>query len=205
MATINPRPYSRPVLERNLTLRSEQAPRIMSREGDRVMRSLHAIAVVFRATLPQAAADQLERESGKLIEEGAEALANEIQRVSAIRASEGVTLMPHYSHPSDIPIRILCPQSLDFMAMVEGLDELIMLIDSLWLSGLLTNRNRAEAAYQWQRRILRIARKIAAIEMAVRAGVKGPGESSVDGPIPAMGPELAPVTDLMPVMHVESP
>ena len=53
--------------------------------------------------------------------------------------------------------------------MVEGLDELMVLIDSLWLSGLLTNRHRSEAAYQWQQRILRIARRIAAIESAVRS------------------------------------
>lgn len=45
----------------------------------------------------------------------------------------------------------------------------MVLIDSLWLSGLLTNRHRSEAAYQWQQRILRIAQRIAAIEAAVRS------------------------------------
>lgn len=172
MASSNPRPYSRPVLERTLTLRSEQAQRIMAREGDRVLRSLHAIAVVFRATLPVETADRIEAESGALIEEGAEALACEIARVSALRETEGVTVIPCYSHPGEIPVRILCPRALDFLAMVEGLDELMVMIDSLWLSGLLTNRHRSEAAYQWQQRILRIARRIAAIESVVRAGTR---------------------------------
>lgn len=169
MASSNPRPYSRPVLERTLTLRSEQAQRIMAREGDRVLRSLHAIAVVFRATLPMELADRIEVESGALIEEGAEALATEIARVSALRDAEGVTVIPCYSHPGELPIRVLCPRALDFLSMVEGLDELMVLIDSLWLAGLLTNRHRSEAAYQWQQRILRIARRIAAIESQVRS------------------------------------
>lgn len=169
MATANPRPYSRPVLQRTLVLRSEQAQRIMAREGDRVLRSLHAIAVVFRATLPMELADRIEAESGALIEEGAQALASEIARVSALRETEGVTVVPCYSHPGEIPIRILCPRALDFLSMVEGLDELMVLIDSLWLSGLLTNRHRSEAAYQWQQRILRVARRIAAIESQVRS------------------------------------
>lgn len=180
MASANPRPYSRPVLERTLILRSEQAQRIMSREGDRVLRSLHAIAVVFRATLPPESADAIEVESGSLIEEGAQALALEISRVSAMRANEGITLIPCYSHPGEVPIRVLCPRALDFIAMVEGLDELMTLIDSLWLSGLLTNRARSEAAYQWQQRILRIARKLAAIEGSVRAGIRGPMDAMVE-------------------------
>lgn len=181
MAISNSRPYSRPVLQRTLVLRSEQAQRIMSREGDRVLRSLHAIAVVFRATLPMELADRIEADSGALIEEGAQALASEIARVSALRENEGVTVIPCYSHPGELPVRVLCPRALDFLSMVEGLDELMVLIDSLWLSGLLTNRHRAEAAYQWQQRILRIARRIAAIESQIRSR---PGSETDPAPSP---------------------
>jgi hypothetical protein len=189
MASANPRPYSRPVLERTLNLRTEQAQRIMAREGDRVLRALHAIAVVFRVTLPSDAADALEKEALQWMEEGAEALATEIARVSALRESEGITLVPCYSHPGEIPVRVLCPPAHDFLAMIEGLDELIVLIDSLWLSGLLTNRHRSEAAYQWQQRILRIARRVAALEGAVRAGQRGVAEG------PVAPPELQPVLE----------
>lgn len=59
MASSNPRPYSRPVFGRTLTLRSEQRQRIMARDGDRALRSLHAIAVVFRAPLPVEVADRI--------------------------------------------------------------------------------------------------------------------------------------------------
>lgn len=185
MASTHPRPYSRPVFERTLTLRSEQAQRIMAREGDRVMRSLHAIAVVFRATLPAETVDALELESAALIDEAAEAIAAEIARVSAIRETEGVDLRPVYSHPGEIPVRILCPRAHDFIAMIEGLDELMILVDSLWLSGWLTNRNRCESAYQWQQRILRIARKIAAIETTVRAGLRGGEEEDQESALKA--------------------
>ena len=173
------------------------------------MRALHAIAVVFRATLPVEIADRIEAESGALIEEGAQALAAEITRVSALRETEGVTVIPCYSHPGEIPIRILCPRALDFLAMVKGLDELMVLIDSLWLSGLLTNRHRSEAAYQWQQRILRIARRIAAIETAVRSQAaseskppalpRDPMESmESDGPYACHGLEEPPEPTRMP-------
>ncbi len=203
MASTHPRPYSRPVLERTLILKSEQAQRIMAREGDRVMRSLHAIAVVFRATLPGETVDALERESGALIDEAAEAIAAEIARVSAIRETEGVDLRPDYSHPGEIPVRILCPRAHDFIAMIEGLDELMILVDSLWLSGWLTNRNRSEAAYQWQQRILRIARKIAAIETTVRSGLRG-GVEAEEEPEPEASNDLPLIEDAVPEMALRT-
>jgi hypothetical protein len=51
-------------------------------------------------------------------------------------------------------------------------------MDALWLTGVLTNKQRADGAYQWRIRILRTGREIIEIERRARASAekRGKGE-----------------------------
>jgi hypothetical protein len=62
-------------------------------------------------------------------------------------------------------------------------------MDALWLTGVLTNKQRADGAYQWRTRVLRTGREIIEIERRARASAekRGKGEelSAVDEPVVA--------------------
>jgi hypothetical protein len=51
-------------------------------------------------------------------------------------------------------------------------------MDALWLTGVLTNKQRADGAYQWRTRVLRTGRAIIEIERRARASAekRGKGE-----------------------------
>ena len=51
-------------------------------------------------------------------------------------------------------------------------------MDALWLTGVLTNKQRADGAYQWRTRVLRTGREIIEIERRARASAekRGKGE-----------------------------
>jgi hypothetical protein len=51
-------------------------------------------------------------------------------------------------------------------------------MDALWLTGVLTNKQRADGAYQWRTRVLRTGREIIDIERRARksAEKRGKGE-----------------------------
>ncbi len=40
----------------------------------------------------------------------------------------------------------------------------MIVMDALWLTGVLTNQQRADGAYAWRRRVLRLGREIIAID-----------------------------------------
>lgn len=55
------------------------------------------------------------------------------------------------------------------------MDELMIALDALWLCGVLSNKQRSDGVYQWQQRLLRLGRRIMAIERRARvsAGRRG--------------------------------
>jgi hypothetical protein len=66
-------------------------------------------------------------------------------------------------------------------------------MDTLWLTGVLTNKQRADGAYQWRTRVLRTGREIIDIERRARASaekqgkgeeLEGVGESEVAREVP---------------------
>jgi len=62
-------------------------------------------------------------------------------------------------------------------------------MDTLWLTGVLTNKQRADGAYQWRTRVLRTGREIIEIERRARASAekRGKGErlAGVEEPVAA--------------------
>lgn len=178
MAESRPRPYSRPVFDQDLILRSEPAQRVMAREFTRVVHALYAIDVILRIIGEPREIDDIETLVSGLIGECARGIQGEQARLDKLREDHGVTQVPRYTNPATHSIRIVSPQVAQFVALVGRLDELMVALDALWLCGVLSNKQRADGAYQWQQRLLRLGRRIIAIEQRARAsaGKRGKGE-----------------------------
>jgi hypothetical protein len=177
MAESRPRPYSRPVFDQDLILRSEPAQRVMAREFTRVVHALYAIDVILRIIGEPEEIDEIETLVSGLIGECARGVQGEQARLDKLREDHGVTQVPRYTNPATHSIRIVSPQVAQFVALVGRLDELMVALDALWLCGVLSNKQRAEGAYQWQQRLLRLGRRIVAIEQRARASAGKRGET----------------------------
>jgi len=170
--------FSRPVFDQTIRIQSNHAQRLLDRGFLLVVRALYGIDVVLRIIGDDEEMDQVEEIVGKLIGELAEELKAEHARLAQLRESNGISATPRYTNPKRITVHISSPQLAQYTALIEELDRLMTVMDALWLTGVLTNKQRADGAYQWRTRVLRTGREIIEIERRARASAekRGKGE-----------------------------
>ena len=181
--------FSRPVFDQTITIRSNHAQRLLDRGFLLVVRALYGIDVVLRIIGDEEEMDQVEEAVGSLIGALAEELKTEHARLAQLREANGISATPRYTNPKRITVHISSPQLAQYTALIEELDRLMTVMDALWLTGVLTNKQRADGAYQWRTRVLRTGREIIDIERRARASAekRGKGEelSGVDASVVA--------------------
>jgi hypothetical protein len=181
--------FSRPVFDQTITIHSNHAQRLLDRGFLLVVRALYGIDVVLRILGDDEEMDQVEEIVGKLISELAVELRAEHARLAQLREANGISATPRYTNPKRITVHISSPQLAQYTALIEELDRLMTVMDALWLTGVLTNKHRADGAYQWRIRVLRTGREIIDIERRARksAEKRGKGEelSELEEPVVA--------------------
>ncbi len=170
--------FSRPVFDQIVTIQSNHAQRLLDRGFLLVVRALYGIDVVLRILGDDAEMDQVEGIVGSLIGALAAELRAEHGRLAQLREANGISATPRYTNPRKITVHISSPQLAQYTALIEELDRLMTVMDALWLTGVLTNKQRADGAYQWRTRVLRTGREIIEIERRARASAekRGKGE-----------------------------
>ena len=181
--------FSRPVFDQTIRIQSNHAQRLLDRGFLLVVRALYGIDVVLRIIGDDEEMDQVEEIVGKLIGDLAAELKAEHARLAQLRETNGISATPRYTNPKRITVHISSPQLAQYTALIEELDRLMTVMDALWLTGVLSNKQRADGAYQWRTRVLRTGREIIEIERRARASAekRGKGEelSEVEEPVVA--------------------
>jgi hypothetical protein len=170
--------FSRPVFDQTIRIQSSHAQRLLDRGFLLVVRALYGIDVVLRIIGDDEEMDQVEEIVGSLIAELAAELRAEHARLAQLREANGISITPRYTNPKQITVHISSPQLAQYTALIEELDRLMTVMDTLWLTGVLSNKQRADGAYQWRTRVLRTGREIIEIERRARASAekRGKGE-----------------------------
>jgi len=186
--------FSRPVFDQTITIHSNHAQRLLDRGFLLVVRALYGIDVVLRIIGDDEEMDQVEEIVGLLIGELAAELRAEHARLAQLREANGISATPRYTNPKRITVHISSPQLAQYTALIEELDRLMTVMDALWLTGVLTNKQRADGAYQWRTRVLRTGREIIDIERRARKSAEKRGK----------GEELSEVEDSVVAQEVSS-
>jgi len=186
--------FSRPVFDQTVTIHSNHAQRLLDRGFLLVVRALYGIDVVLRILGDDEEMDQVEEIVGKLIGELAAELRAEHARLAQLREANGIGATPRYTNPKRITVHISSPQLAQYTALIEELDRLMTVMDALWLTGVLTNKQRADGAYQWRTRVLRTGREIIDIERRARKSAEKRGK----------GDELSQVEDSVVAQEVST-
>ena len=95
----------------------------------------------------------------------------------------------------EIPItfnaKISSPQVGQFVGLVRKLDALMISKDTLWLSSVLSNKQRVDGNYAWQQRIIKLARRIIDIEIRARKSAQAKGkEAEVEQAAPSTDDDI---------------
>ena len=177
MSPTSSRAFSRPVFDQTITIQSNHAQRVLDRDFQLVVRALYGIDVVLRILGDDEEMDQVEEIVSGLIGALAAALRAEMARLAELRESNAISATPRYTNPREVSVHISSPQLAQYTALVEELDRLMIAMDTLWLTGVLTNKQRARGAYDWRTRLLRTGRRIIEIERRARASAEKRGKT----------------------------
>lgn len=173
------RPYSRPVIERTVSLRTETAQRVMEREYARVENALYSLEVILRIIGKPEAVDAIEMNVNQLLMDCIRQVEAEQERFKKLMDDHGLSESPNYTQAREICVAVSSPQVGQYLLLVQKLDELIVRMDALWLMGVLNNQQRADGAYRWQQTVLHMGRKIAELQ---RRGTRTVARGKVEAP-----------------------
>jgi hypothetical protein len=179
--------FSRPVFDQRFAIQSEHAQRLLERGFHLVVRALYGIDAVLPIIGEEAATAEVEALVTRLIATCATELGAEQARLEKLCEDHGVAERPRYTHPEEVRVRVSSPQVAQLTALVRALDALMIVMDALWLTGVLTNQQRADGAYAWRRRVLRLGREIIAIERRAQAAARARGVGLPDDEISRTG------------------
>jgi len=158
------RAISRPIFERTFSINSEQAIRVIRNSYHRLMVSLYAIDVILRIIGREETVDEIESLVSQMIAECAEQLQQEKIRLEKLKADNGITETPTYTHPREFVAKIASPQIAQFVELIRLLDQLMIVMDTLWLCQIISNKHCIAARLEWQQRLQRLANKIVTME-----------------------------------------
>ncbi|EOW3238702.1 hypothetical protein ACOV3A_004568 [Citrobacter freundii] len=93
----------------------------------------------------------------------------------------------------DVILRIIGEQDeidqvAQFAHLIRKLDTLMGIVDTLWLNTVLTSKQRTDATYQWQQRLIKLAGRIIGIEKRARISAHSKGK---EGEVAEAAPESA--------------
>ncbi|WP_439848238.1 hypothetical protein [Salmonella enterica] len=178
--------YSRPVFKQALKVNSLQAQRVMERSFERVSNSLFSIDVILRIIGEQDEIDQVETVILEHIAKVSEDLDKATAQLNKLMEDNGIDMMPGYTNPTEYTIEINSPQVAQFAHLIRKLDTLMGIVDTLWLNTVLTSKQRTDATYQWQQRLIKLAGRIIGIEKRARISAHTKGK---EGEVAQAAPE----------------
>ncbi len=170
---------SQPYITRDCELQSRFSQTAYNRIFEQVSGSLYLLGIVLRIVGTDEEALEVEKVVDDMISEVSTELDNEAQRLDKLLEANGLEgCHPKYTHPETFEVQLTSPRAGRFLYLIEQLDVLAQKLDSLWLTGVLTDQQYANSGYAWQRRVVRLANRIRQITSRAIASAKNKGEET---------------------------
>ena len=151
---------SRPFITQKAVLNSLHAQQIFERGYEMCANGLFSLTVVLRFIGTEEQAQAVEGMVDELLNKTLAEIRQEVVRMQELSEANGCETTIGYTNSRTIEIQITSPRSIRFLAIIREFDGLIAQMDALWLACLIDDTNYAIEAYQWKRKILRLAGQI---------------------------------------------
>ena len=169
--------FSTPVIAQTFEVKSQQAQYLLQeKQGFRlVVRAFYSISVILRIIGSDDEMDALEEVLDEKLRAIAAEVDGEIQRLQVLVNSVGGVDAIVYTHPKTVEVQISSPQLAQYIALIRKVDEVNGLVDSLWLGGHLTSKQKKTATFKWRRLVYSLGREIFELGKRAREGVERRG------------------------------
>lgn len=172
-------PYSRAIIQRTVEFNSLQAQRVMHRSFEKLKQSLFSLSVILRIISDnETEIEKIDAYIDEQFVSAEEDLATEQARLRKVLEDNGIEDLAGYSKPETYKIELDSPRANTFLRLIAQLDNLMLLIDTAWLCGEFDDKQKKNATFQWQQRLIKLAGRIIALEKRARVAAtkKGKGD-----------------------------
>lgn len=150
--------YSMPFVTNTLTLKSLHAQQAFDRGFQICQEAIYTLSVILRVIAPEEQAIQVEEAVDRELASVAKDIKTELDRLATYAETNGVEFAGvQYSLPREVTPQITSPRSVQYLNLLRSLDTLVERIDTLWLAGIVKDKERSQVIFNWKRRILRLS------------------------------------------------
>ncbi len=179
-------PNSRAVFNESVTFSSLQAHHVMDRCFEKLNRSLFSISVILQITCDEEKIEQVNEVINDYFIDGEKDLTLQIAQMKKILDDNGVEKLAGYTRPREFKLELFSPRMKKFLVLVDLLDQLIRLIDTVWFASELTDKQKKVAGIQWRQRLIKLSGRIINIEKRARNDAASQGKKEeVEAAAPA--------------------
>lgn len=170
-------PYSRAVIKRTVEFNSLQAQRVMHRSFEKLKQSLFSLSVILRIIADdESEIEKIDAYIDEQFNSVESDIATEQARLRKVLEDNGIEDLAGYSKPSTYSIEIDTPRAHTFLRLISQLDNLMLLIDTAWLCGEFDDKQKKNATFQWQQRLIKLSGRIIALEKRARVAATKKGK-----------------------------
>ncbi|MDU7585880.1 MAG: hypothetical protein E7K47_00550 [Acidovorax sp.] len=168
---------SRPEYRHELMLKSIQAQRVFERTYQTMAYSLFSVEVILRimGEKPEAV-DAV----AKLVDSRIATVSQQLEEAGTAliaKAKEtGLNVNPTYSQPVKVVAAISTPQAGKVAQMMRRLDDMMSIIDMLWLNSEMSGEDRTAEQHRWERRFYSLAGFLFNLQARAREEAKRRGK-----------------------------
>lgn len=164
---------SHPVLNEEIILHSQHAQRLLGIVFYRAQAAVYALGsrLQFLAR-DERLIDEAVRTVVSMIDQAIHDLKDEQDRLTILsQQHDGFTLLT-YTAPQTVALPCYTPEARRFVELLQRYDTVVRLVESLWMYGKLTGRQRTIAIRQWSNRLVKLARHLSNINGRAGAALR---------------------------------
>jgi len=151
-------PKSHPYFTQTVKLHSYHAQQTFERGFELCANAIFSLSVVLRIIGGDEQAHEVEGLVDERLNKMHEDMRNEGIRLDNMAEANGIEFRGiDYSHPKQVEARITSPRAVRYVGLIREFDGLLAKLDTLWLSGVITDSVYSRSIYDWKRRLLRLA------------------------------------------------
>lgn len=164
-----PRPM--PALKVDVDFKTDFAKRVYNRTWDTIKGHLYTVTVTTLALGMDEAAQLYEKFIDEEMSKVEEDLASEIERADTAVRDAGITGYASYPAAEKFETEFTTPQARRYLNLILQLDQLVMRLDVLYLSGEIDTKACKSRSHEWQSRLIKVANRLREQAMTARRGM----------------------------------
>jgi hypothetical protein len=167
---------SRAMLSRKVVVHSLQAQRVIWRNFEKLRQSLFSIAVYLPLSHSEEEVKQIDNYIDTEFEKVQTELNTSHAQISKILKEDlGVDELVEFSNPMELEIKLDTPRINRFLQLVLMLDDLMRMVETMWLCTQISQAERGRQVFTWQQRLIKLSARIIGMEQRIRSSAKNKG------------------------------